>query len=137
MNKLLLPTKAEILNQWNYAFIHNRKLIPRLPGIYILATKETFLYIGTSKCIRKRIFNLINVHPIGALVPIESRKNLQQIRLHLFWYYGLKVYYQLFDANQDKQRYQAEAALIKQFKPLINDCQYRLAVQLATNQKSA
>lgn len=123
--KTQLPSKEEILTTWNRAFLRDKKLIPMVPAVYVLVSRNEILYIGTSKFLYKRVVLNIQDHPISLLVykaiKCESGKvRYENIREYLDSEYSLEVCWWNFNPSEAKKRYKLEYALIMHFKPPVN-----------------
>ena len=123
-SQLPLPTKEEILTTWSRAYLREKKLIPKVAGIYVLVSNREFVYIGTSRCLRKRICGNMTDHPITWLFPEPENyigfTRFQEVIDYLDLEYKLEVYWWLMNNSEISRRYKLESALIKQFKPPLN-----------------
>lgn len=118
MTKLQLPTKEEILSTWDNCFLENRKLLPRQSGVYILVTGKVFLYIGCSNNIRQRLSDMAG-HPMRSLALVHLKPDNVSYFQYIAQKFNLQAYWDL-SVNR-VHRYQLEALLIRQFKPVAND----------------
>lgn len=84
---------------------YTRLLIPRNPAVYLIVLKTTrrkIIYIGSSKCLHRRICS----HQVIALL----KRNIPSIKLEI-WYK---------DFSQTSMNYIEESNLIHKLNPLFN-----------------
>lgn len=119
-------SKEAIFSTWNSCSMQDNRSIPKTPAVYVLASHEEILYIGTSKCLYRRIVSYFHDHPISYLYPryycfLNDIKDTRSIRNVVSTELELKVYWMVFEQDQRRIRYKLENALIKTFKPLLNN----------------